>query len=64
MVMEPGDFDRKWQRNKTGLGLWEHRGKVAITGYGYSDLDRRWVDVRVIPKMGRAAVDSNMVFID
>ena len=31
-----------WQRNREGLGLWEHRGKVAIAGYGYSDLDRRW----------------------
>ena len=30
----------------------------------YTDLDRRHVDVRVIPKMGRAAVDSNEVFID
>jgi len=30
----------------------------------YTDLDRRFVDVRRIDKMGRAAVDSNEVFID
>jgi len=30
----------------------------------YTDLDRRFVEVREIPKMGRKAVDSNMLFID
>ena len=30
----------------------------------YTDLDRDYCDVRVIPKMGRSAVDSNEVFID
>ena len=30
----------------------------------YTDLDRRCVEVREIDKMGRAAVDSNMLFID
>lgn len=30
----------------------------------YTDLDRSRVEVRRIPKMGRAAVDSNAVFID
>jgi len=30
----------------------------------YTDLDRRKVEVREIPKMGRMAVDSNMLFID
>ncbi len=30
----------------------------------YTDLDRRSVEVREIPKMGRKAVDSNMLFID
>ena len=30
----------------------------------YTDLDRDYVDIRRIPKMGRAAVDSNEVFID
>ena len=30
----------------------------------YTDLDRSTVEVREIPKMGRKAVDSNMLFID
>jgi acyl-CoA dehydrogenase len=30
----------------------------------YTDLDRKYVDVRVIPKMGRHCVDSNEVFYD
>lgn len=30
----------------------------------YTDLDRRFIEVREIPKMGRKAVDSNMLFID
>ena len=30
----------------------------------YTDLDRDYVDIRVIPKMGRAAVDSNELFFD
>lgn len=30
----------------------------------YTDLDRRYVDIQEIDKMGRAAVDSNTVFID
>jgi len=30
----------------------------------YTDLDRRRIEVREIHKMGRAAVDSNMLFID
>jgi acyl-CoA dehydrogenase len=30
----------------------------------YTDLDRSKVEIRIIPKMGRAAIDSNMLFID
>jgi acyl-CoA dehydrogenase len=30
----------------------------------YTDLDRRYVEVREIEKMGRKAVDSNTLFID
>ena len=30
----------------------------------YSDLDRARVEIRTIEKMGRAAIDSNMLFID
>ncbi|MEW6453160.1 MAG: acyl-CoA dehydrogenase family protein [Pseudomonadota bacterium] len=30
----------------------------------YTDVDRHYIDVREIPKMGRSAVDSNELFID
>lgn len=43
-------------------------GKTAKPSDGlslfYTDLDRRFVEVREIHKMGRSAVDSNAVFID
>ena len=42
----------------------ESTRKTAGLSLFYTDLDRRHVDVRPIPKMGRAAVDSNEVFID
>ena len=43
-----------------------HQVKQRIEGLSlfYTDLDRRHVDVREIPKMGRSAVDSNELFID
>jgi len=31
-----------WRRDKEGLGVWKHRGKVAVAGYGHSPVDRRW----------------------
>ena len=31
-----------WMRNREGMGLWEHRGKVAVVGWGQSHIDRRW----------------------
>ena len=34
--------DTSWMRNREGLGVWEHRGKVAIVGWGHSPTDRRW----------------------
>jgi acyl-CoA dehydrogenase len=39
----------------------EHTGGLSLF---YTDLDRRFVEVREIDKMGRKAVDSNQVFID
>ena len=29
-------------RSTEGLGLWEHRGKVAAVGVGHSPTERRW----------------------
>ncbi len=42
------------------------QGKKPSQGLSlfYTDLDRTFVEVREIPKMGRAAVDSNQLFID
>ena len=31
-----------WERSKEPLGIWEHRGKVALVGRGHSTTDRRW----------------------
>ena len=31
-----------WMRNQEGMGIWEHRGKVAVVGWGQSHMDRRW----------------------
>jgi acetyl-CoA acetyltransferase len=31
-----------WRRDKEGLGIWDGQGKVAIVGWGQSDVDRRW----------------------
>jgi len=42
----------------------ECRKKTDGLSLFYTDLDRDYVDVRLIPKMGRAAVDSNEVFFD
>jgi acyl-CoA dehydrogenase len=39
------------------------RAQAGLTLF-YTDLDRRYVEVREIDKMGRHAVDSNQVFID
>ena len=29
-------------RNDEGMGIWEHRGKVAAVGVGHSPTARRW----------------------
>ena len=34
--------DTSWMRDREGMGVWEHRGKVAIVGWGQSHMDRRW----------------------
>jgi acyl-CoA dehydrogenase len=44
--------------------LHEVRRKTEGLTLFYTDLDRDRIEVREIPKMGRSAVDSNMLFID
>ncbi len=44
-------------RDKEGLGLWEHRGKVAAVGVGISPVDRRW-DGRAETSVGAYAISA------
>ena len=38
-------------RDKEGMGVWEHRGKVAVVGIGHSPAARRW-DERLETSLG------------
>jgi acyl-CoA dehydrogenase len=40
------------------------RGKTSSLSLFYTPLDRSRIEIREIHKMGRAAVDSNMLFFD
>ena len=42
----------QWRRDKDGLGVWEHRGKVAVAGIGHSPVDRRWDGVSMNKTLG------------
>src|ERR1700733_6705898 len=42
----------QWRRDKDGLGVWEHRGKVAVAGVGHSPVDRRWDEVSMDKTLG------------
>ena len=44
--------DFQWRRDRDGLGVWEHRGKVAVVGYGHSPVDRRWDEVNLDTSLG------------
>jgi hypothetical protein len=54
----------QWRRDTDGLGVWEHRGRVAVAGVGHSPVDRRWgggsmvliADLR--SHLGKARVDA------
>src|SRR4051812_15579686 len=48
--------DYKWRRDKNGLGVWEHRGKVAVAGLGHSPVDRRWDGVSMDKTLGAYAM--------
>ena len=47
MAVETG-----WQRDKDPVGIWEHRGKVALVGRGHSPTDRRWDGVSMDKTLG------------
>ena len=44
--------DFQWRRDRDGLGVWEHRGKVAVVGYGHSPVDRRWDETNLDASLG------------
>jgi acetyl-CoA acetyltransferase len=45
------------KRNAEGLGVWEHRGKVAAVGIGHSPTARRW-DGSADTTIGALAIDA------
>jgi 3-oxoacyl-[acyl-carrier-protein] synthase III len=49
------DTQTGWMRNREGLGVWEHRGKVAVAGVGHSPVDRRW-DEQLEHSLGAYAI--------
>ena len=46
----------QWRRDKDGLGVWEHRGKVAVAGVGHSPVDRRWDGVSMDQTLGAYSI--------
>lgn len=48
----------QWRRDRDGVGVWEHRDKVAAAGVGHSPVDRRrdgvsmGQDARCVPRPG------------
>ena len=47
-----------WQRDKEGMCLWEHRGKVAVVGWGQSYIQRRWDGVDLERSCGGTSKES------
>ena len=45
-------------RSREGLGVWEHRGKVAVVGIGHSPADRRWDGVNMDKALGAYAINA------
>ena len=46
----------QWRRDRDGLGVWEHRGKVAVAGVGHSPVDRRWDGVSMEKTLGAYSI--------
>ena len=46
----------QWRRDKDGLGVWDHRGKVAVAGYGHSPVDRRWDEKSMDQSLGAYSI--------
>jgi len=50
--------DTGWMREREGLGLWDHRGKVAVVGIGQSHIDRRWDGKTMDRTLGAFAIEA------
>ena len=50
-------------RDKDGLGVWEHRGKVAVVGIGHSPTNRRW-DERLETSLGAYSIIAAQKALD
>src|SRR5215469_9079533 len=46
----------QWRRDKDGLGVWEHRGKVVVAGFGHSPVGRRWDGVSMDKTLGAYSI--------
>ena len=54
-----------WERNEDPVGIWEHRGKVALVGRGHSaQTDRRWDGVSMDKTLGAKVVEAARAAID
>ena len=48
-----------WERNDDLVGIWEHRGKVALAGRGHStNTDRRWDGVSMDKTLGAYVIEA------
>ena len=56
--------DTSWQRTQPGLGVWEHRGKVAIAGWGQSYMDRRWDGIDMDKTCGAKSMQAIQMAIE
>ncbi|MSQ40833.1 MAG: hypothetical protein EXR55_04090 [Dehalococcoidia bacterium] len=41
-----------WERSRDPVGIWEHRGKVALASRGHAPTDRRWDGVSMDKTLG------------
>src|SRR5262249_47121081 len=46
----------RWRRDRDGLGVWEHRGKIALAGFGHSPVGRRWGGISMDKTLGAYSI--------
>ena len=62
MIMQAQDW--RWQRTREQVGVWEHRGKVAISGVGHAPMERRWDGTDLSKAMGSYALIAGQKALD